>query len=68
LSSATRIQTTDHGQPVSLYTVARELGHSSVTMIERVYGHLMQVRHRSPVVEYVEAAIIELARVAGQSA
>ncbi|MEX1258414.1 MAG: site-specific integrase [Gemmatimonadota bacterium] len=38
--TAARIQTLDRGAPVSLYTVARELGHSSQSMIEERYGHL----------------------------
>jgi integrase len=37
---AARIQTCDRGAPVSLYTVARELGHRSTSMIEDRYGHL----------------------------
>lgn len=47
-----RLQTLDHGAPVALFTVARELGHSSTRMVERVYSHLGRVRHRSEVVEY----------------
>lgn len=38
--TAARIQTCDSGRPVSLYTVARELGHRSTEMIEARYGHL----------------------------
>ena len=38
--TAARIQTLDRGQPVALYTVARELGHRSPNMIEDRYGHL----------------------------
>jgi hypothetical protein len=37
---------------VSLYTVARELGHGSEEMVRRVYAHLGNVRHRSEVVEF----------------
>jgi integrase len=47
-----RLDTLDHGAPVSSWTVARELGHGSTKMIERTYGHLGEVRHRSKVVEY----------------
>ena len=47
-----RIQTTHNGAPVAAFTVAREVGHSSTAMIEKVYGHLGQVQHRSEVVEY----------------
>jgi integrase len=35
-----RLQTLDRGAPVSLWTVAREVGHNGAAMIERVYGHL----------------------------
>ena len=47
-----RLQTLDHGAPVSPWTVAREVGHSGTGMIERVYGHLGEVRHRAGMVEY----------------
>src|SRR5436309_14621921 len=47
-----RIQTTDSGAPVAAFTVAREVGHSSTAMLEKVYGHLGQVQRRSNVVEY----------------
>ncbi len=47
-----RLQTLDRGAPVSVWTVAREVGHSGAAMIERVYGHLGEVRHRANVVEY----------------
>jgi integrase len=42
--TAARIQTTEHGAPVALFTVARELGHSSTRLIERRYGHLLTNR------------------------
>lgn len=38
--TAARIQTTEAGHPVALYTVARELGHRSTKLIEDRYGHL----------------------------
>jgi integrase len=47
-----RLQTLDRGAPVSTYTVSREMGHGSQDMVEQVYSHLGQVRHRSEVVEY----------------
>lgn len=47
-----RLQTLDHGAPVSTWTVAREVGHSGTQMIDRVYGHLGDVRHRGKAVEY----------------
>ena len=49
---AARLQTLDHGAPVSPWTVARELGHSSDEMVVRVYAHLGTMRHRSPAVEF----------------
>jgi integrase len=49
---AARLQTLDRGAPVSIYTVARELGHTSTAMVQRVYAHLGSVRHRSAVMEY----------------
>lgn len=57
--AATRMQTLDGGAPVSPYTVMRELGHRSLQQILDTYGHLQDTRHRSPVVEYVEAEVIE---------
>lgn len=39
--------------PVSRYTVAKEMGHGGTQLVERVYGHLGEVRHRSEAVEYV---------------
>jgi integrase len=47
-----RLQTLDNGAPVSVYTVAREMGHGSTSMVERIYGHLGEVRHRADIVEY----------------
>lgn len=49
---ATRLQTLDHGAPVSVYTVSQEMGHGGEQMVRRVYGHLGQIRHRAEVVEY----------------
>jgi integrase len=49
---AARLQTLDHGAAVSSYTVARELGHGSTVMVEKVYSHLGTLRHPSDVVEY----------------
>ena len=49
---AARLQTLDHGAPVSVYTMSRELGHGSEDMVQRVYSHLGTVRHRSAMVEY----------------
>jgi integrase len=50
--TAARLQTLDQGAPVSVYTVAKELGHGGEAMVRRVYGHLGQVRQRGEAVEY----------------
>ncbi len=50
--ASARLQTVDRGEPVAIYTVSRELGHGSTAMVEQVYSHLGQVRHRSEVVEF----------------
>ncbi len=58
---ATRLQTLDSGAPVSVFTVAREMGHGGEAMVRRVYGHLGQVRHRAENVEYrVEQHVAKL--------
>jgi hypothetical protein len=49
---AARLQTLDAGAPMSIYTVARELGHQSDEMVKRIYAHLGATRHRSGEVEY----------------
>jgi integrase len=49
---ASRLQTTDHGAPVSVYTVSRECGHTSTAMVEKTYSHLGTIRHRAEAVEY----------------
>jgi integrase len=49
---AARLQTLDGGHPVAQWTVGREMGHGGTQLVERVYGHLGDVRHRSEVVEY----------------
>jgi integrase len=49
---AARLQTLDAGAPVSVYTVAREMGHGGESMVRRVYGHLGEVRQRAEVMEY----------------
>jgi integrase len=49
---AARLQTLDRGAPVSPFTVAKEIGHGGRALVDRVYGHLGEIRHRSDVVEY----------------
>ena len=51
-SASARLQTTDQGAPVSIFTVSRELGHGSESLVKRINGHLSTVRHRAKVVEY----------------
>jgi len=57
--AATRLQTTDNGQPVSPYTVMRELGHRDLTLIETTYGHLQGVRSRLDEVRYEESRMLQ---------
>ncbi len=49
-----RLQTTESGKPISVWTVKDELGHSGVQMLEKTYGHLMRHRggQRGETVEY----------------
>jgi len=42
----------DRGAPVSPWAVAKEMGHGGRDLVDRVYGHLGEVRHRTDVVEY----------------
>ena len=49
---AARLQTLDRCAPVSPWTVAREMGHGGRSLVDRVYRHLGDVRHRRNVVEY----------------
>ncbi len=39
---------------MSIFTVSRELGHGSETLVKWIYGHLGTVRHRAKVVDRVE--------------
>jgi integrase len=55
-----RLQTLDQGEPVSTYTVRCELGHGSDDMVNKVYSHLGDARHRSQVVEYQVSQHAEL--------
>lgn len=47
-----RLQTLDGDRPVAVFTVSRELGHSSTAMVEKVYSRLGTVRHRSTCPEF----------------
>lgn len=57
---AARLQTLDRGAPVSIYTVARELGHGGAALVEQVYSHLGDVRARGEVVEYRPAMVEQI--------
>lgn len=50
--AAVRLQTLDHGEPVSLITVMKELGHTSLKQIEETYGHVLRDRRRLPEVAF----------------
>lgn len=52
------LQTMDLGHPVSPCTVMGELGHSSLSLVEKTCGHLLEVGHRSPVVAYREPRVV----------
>jgi integrase len=47
-----RLQTTDNGKQISLWTVAKELGHKNVSRVEDTYGHPSHYRPRGETVEY----------------
>ena len=47
-----RLQTTDGGKQISLWTVAKELGHKNVSRVEDTHGHPSHYRPRGEVVEY----------------
>jgi integrase len=47
-----RLQTTDNGKQILLWTVAKELGHKTVSRVEDTYGHPNHYRPRGEVVEY----------------
>jgi len=47
-----RLQTTDNRKQISLWTVAKELGHKTVARVEDTNGHPSHYRPRGEVVEY----------------
>jgi integrase len=47
-----RLHTTDNGKQISVWTVAKELGHKTVARVEDTYGHPNHYRPRGEVVEY----------------
>ena len=50
--ASVRVQTLDHGEPVALLTVAKELGHEKTDLLQERYAHLLVNRRRLPYVEY----------------
>ena len=50
---AARLQTLDWGAPIAPFTVARELGHTDLRMVLRIYGHLGRIRPRSAEVSFL---------------
>jgi integrase len=50
--ASVRIQTLEQGHPVSLFTVAREMGHGSTQLIEQRYGHILKNPRRLPHVAF----------------
>ena len=49
---AAALQLLDRGAPVSPWTVAKWMGHGGRSLVDRIYGHLGDLRHRSEVVEF----------------
>lgn len=49
---AARLQTLDNGKPISIYSVAVEMGHEDTKMVKKVYGHLGKFRYRGEEVEF----------------
>ena len=47
-----RLQTTDNGKQIAIWTVAKELGHKTVARVEDTYGHPSHYHSRGEVVEY----------------
>lgn len=58
--TAARLQTLDNGEPVSVYTVAQELGHRDLQQIEETYGHLMRSRYRADVVRFEPTKVVQM--------
>ena len=58
---AARLQTLDHGAPVSPYTVMREAG-PQLDPVARanITATVMHTRHRAQVVEYKEARVVPI--------
>lgn len=59
---------TDAGEPVTLFTVARELGHSDVQKIRDTYGHVSKERVRLPDVRYRETDVTHISEARKETA
>jgi integrase len=53
---AQRLQCEDGGRQVSIFTVVREVGHTTSDMIERTYGHVAKQRVRVDGFDYTATA------------
>ena len=49
---AAALQLLDRGHPISPWTVAKWMGHGGQSLVDRIYGHLGEVRHRGKVLEF----------------
>lgn len=49
---AASLQLLDRGAPISKWTVASRMGHGGTRLIDKIYGHLGEVRHRSEELEF----------------
>ncbi len=49
---AAALQLLDRGHPISPWTVAKWMGHGGQSLVDRIYGHLGEVRHRGETLEY----------------
>ena len=50
--ASSAIQLLDNGEPISMFTVSRWLGHGGESLTRRIYTHLGEIRHRSEELEY----------------
>lgn len=49
---ASALQLLDRGHPISPWTVAKWMGHGGQSLVNQIYGHLGEVRHRGELLEY----------------
>ena len=65
--AATRLKTLDHGAPVSIWMVKEELGHGSIVLLEKTYGHLLE-RRAGVRLDRVEYRPVEVTNVQARTA